>query len=238
MKPLIVANWKMNPASFSEAKKLFNALKRRTQAELVICPPFVFLSLGKDFKLGAQDCFWQKTGPFTGEVSASQLKSVGVKYVIVGHSERERLGETSQTINRKLLAVLKEGLRPIFCLGETLEQKKKGETFTALRKEIKEGLAKVTRNNVSKIVFAYEPLWAIGSNTPCQPEEAETVSLFIRKIVAEIAGKRAIKNLKVLYGGSVNSQNAGKYLESEWLDGLLIGGASLKPKEFLKIACF
>jgi triosephosphate isomerase len=244
MKPLIVANWKMNPSSWKEAKQLFNSLKRGLRnikkAEVVVCPPFPYLSIITNklsfIKLGAQDCFWQEKGAFTGEVSPLMLKDLGAKYVILGHSERRQIiGETDEQIAKKIVEVLKFNLRPILCVGESAKEREKGETFHILEREIREGLKKVPKSQIEKVVIAYEPIWAIGTGKPCSPDDALTATLFARKIISQIFSKKAARNIRVLYGGSVNSKNAKDYLKEEGINGLLVGGASLKPKEFLKI---
>jgi triosephosphate isomerase len=211
MKTLIVANWKMNPVSLAEAKKLFNTVKEGIKdvknVEVVICPPFVYLSSlnvrgeTSNIKLGAQDCFWEEKGAFTGEVSPRQLKDLGVEYVIIGHSERRKyFNETDKIVNKKLKACLKEGIKPILCI-EKLSQ-----------------LKGVKRN----IIVAFEPVSAIGTGKAFGIEKAKSV-------------RKTIRNKLVLYGGSVNSQNTKDYIEKAGFKGLLVGGASLKPKEFIKI---
>lgn len=201
MKPLIIANWKMNPQSFKEAKLLFNAVKNSGG---VICPPFVYLSSLK--ASGAQDVFWEEKGAFTGEVSPLMLKNLGVKYVIVGHSERRKyLKETNEIIVEKLKVALKVGLKPILCIDKITQIPK----------------------NIKGLIIAYEPLFAIGTGKACSPQKAKKMRISIRKIV----GSR----VPVLYGGSVNSENARNYIKEAGFDGLLIGGASLKAKEFNKI---
>jgi len=199
MKPLIVANWKMNPGSLPEAKKLFSLTKKRA----VICPPFVYLAHLR--ANGAQDCFWEEKGAYTGEISPQMLKRLGVKYVIVGHSERRKYQkETDKIIEKKLRAVLRAGLKPILCLDK----------ISQLPKDIKRGF-----------VVAYEPLFAIGTGKACSPERAERMRRAIKKKVG----------VPVLYGGSVNSKNARDYIKKARFDGLLVGGASLKAKEFIDI---
>jgi len=242
MKPLIVANWKMNPISQKAASQLFGSLKRGLKnvrkTEVVVCPPFVYLSGNRltSFKLGAQDCFWQDKGAFTGEISPQMLKDLGVSYVILGHSERRQImGETDEMVNKKIREVLKLKLLPIVCVGETARERKRGETFQVLKREIREGLKKVPKSQMSKVVMAYEPIWAIGTGNPCSTDDALTAILFIRKVISQIFGMAVAKKIRILYGGSVNSKNAGDYLGEDGIDGLLVGGASLNPKEFLKI---
>jgi triosephosphate isomerase len=209
MKKIIIGNWKMNPNSLAEAKRLFDAVKK---TKAVICPPFVYLSKFKYKFLGAQDCFWEQGGAYTGEVSPKMLRDLGVKYVIIGHSERRALGETEEIIEKKLRAVLKVGLIPILCVGE-----KKGENA---RKVINKQL----NGNLKGVIIAYEPIWAIGTGNFCSAEKANKIREFI---------KQKIDN-KILYGGSVNSKIAKDYIDVGF-DGLLVGGASLDAKEFIKI---
>jgi len=238
MKPLLVANWKCNPNTLKEARHLFNFVKRASKKnkkiEVVICPPFIYLSLFKgvktNIKLGAQDVFWEKGGAFTGEISPLMLKDLKCKYVIVGHSERRRyFKETDETVNKKLKAVIEAGLTPILCVGETKEQRNRGETEKVLRKQIQNGLKGISKSKIqnSKLCIAYEPIWAIGTGNACGIKEAKKVLLFIKK-------RLSFKN-RILYGGSVNSKNSADYIKKANFQGLLVGGASLDAKEFIKI---
>lgn len=209
-KIFIIANWKCNPKSLAEAKGLFDRVKR---TNAIICPPFVYLSELSYDKLGAQDCFWEQAGAYTGEVSPKMLKSLGVKYVIIGHSERRAMGETEEIIEKKLRAALKANLIPILCIGE-----KKGENA-------KKVISRQLKNkNLKGAIIAYEPVWAIGTGNFCKPQKAKQALDFIKQRI----------NNKVLYGGSVNSKIAGDYIKVGF-DGLLVGGASLDAKEFIKI---
>jgi triosephosphate isomerase len=246
MQKLVVANWKMNPQSLAEAKELFNSIKNWIKrhsnilqnVRIIICPPFVYLSnfapLTSNFQhrtsiisLGAQDLFWEEKGAFTGEISPTMLKNLGVEYVIVGHSERRQvLGETDEMINKKLKAAIKTKLKPILCIGETEKERKFGKTSQVLKNQIKKTL-KGTSNiklQTSNLVIAYEPVWAIGTGNPCKPEDAKEVLLFLRKIV----------KFPILYGGSINSKIAKDYIKVGF-NGLLVGGASLHSKEFIEI---
>ena len=251
MKTLIVANWKMNPQDLVEARQIFNSLKKGMQSvgkrgkniEIIVCPPFLYLyeflrGLRKIhiIKLGAQNCFWEEGGAFTGEISPKQLLNLGCQYVILGHSERRRyFGETDEIINKKIKKSLEFKLNPIFCVGENLQEREKGQTIMVLQTQTKEGLKKVTKKEVPKIIIAYEPIWAIGLGRACPINEAQSMGLLIKKIIAQMYGRTVSKNLRVLYGGSVNSQNAADYIKEAHLDGLLVGGASLKPAEFIRI---
>ncbi|MBZ9569368.1 triose-phosphate isomerase [Patescibacteria group bacterium] len=245
MKPLIVANWKCNPQTLKGAKLLFNSIKRGMKkirnVEVVICPPFVYLLTSDKrqatkIKLGGQNCFWKGKGPFTGEVSPKQLLNFGCKYVILGHSERRiYFDETDEMINKKIKAAISVKLNPIFCIGETKEEREKGQTQSILKSQIEKGLKKVSKKEIEKITIAYEPAWAIGTGKPCDTEEAQKMSLLIRKMMARKYSLSIAKKLRMIYGGSVNSKNARDYIKEADFQGLLIGGASLDPKEFIKI---
>jgi triosephosphate isomerase len=212
MKPLIVANWKMNPPSLKEAERLFAAVKNIKGAQVVICPPFIYLSTLKTN--GAQDVFWKDGGAYTGEVSPMMLKNMGVKYVIIGHSERRKhLKETDEMVNRKIKAVLKRGLRPILCVDKI--------------SQIKKGLRGVSKKELKKLILAYEPIFAIGTGKPCTIKRAKRMN---------VAAKRVLGiGTSILYGGSVNPKNVRGYIAEAGFNGLLVGGASLKPKEFIDI---
>ncbi len=234
MKPLIIANWKCNPESLKKAEKLFDLIKKgvKDKSNVIICPPFVYLSSfkGKGLTVGAQDCFWKKSGSFTGEISPTMIKKMGIDYVILGHSERRKyFKESNETINRKIKLALKEKLKVIFCVGEKEEKKK------VIEEQVKEGLKGVSQGDMKNLLIAYEPVWAIGTGRACSVEETMSSVLLIRKIVSGIYSRKLADNLKVLYGGSVNRQNAGEYKKAG-VNGLLIGGASLKAGEFIKIA--
>lgn len=242
-KPLIVANWKMNPVTVREANRLFDAVKKgiksikKRRAEVVICPPVIYIpgfkSQMPDFKLGAQNIFYKKQGAYTGEISPVMLKEFGCQYVIIGHSERRGyLYETDEMVNEKIKTTISFKMNPILCIGENGEEKKQKETFNVLKRQIKKGLQKIAKEKLQKISFAYEPVWAIGSGSPCGTDELHTINIFIRKVVAEKYGRLSADNIKVLYGGSVNSKNAADYLKESGINGLLIGGVSLKPEEF------
>jgi len=246
MKPLVIANWKMNPTTLVKAKQLFNSLEKglrnNKKVEVVICPSFIYISSFKfqvsGFKLGAQDCFWEKEGAYTGEISPEQLLNLDCQYVIVGHSERRRyFKETDEIINKKLKAAVKAKLNPILCIGETQEQRNRGETDRILRKQIESALKNVSslKFQNSRFCIAYEPVWAIGTGKPCDVEETQKMSLLIRKIVTNLYNSLTAKRIRILYGGSINIKNATDYTKEAHLQGLLVGGASLNAKEFIKI---
>jgi len=247
MKSLIVANWKCNPETPKGAKLLFNAVKRGIKniknVEVVICPPFVYLPFFQKkikkiekIKLGAQDVFWKEKGAFTGEISPLMLKDLGVKYVIIGHSERRQiLKETDEMINKKLRAVLFTKLRPILCVGETEMEKRKEQGLRVLNSQISRALEGVPEKEADKIILAYEPVWAIGTGAACEPNSVLEKKLLLQRIFRKRYSPNISKKLKILYGGSVTPENALSYIKEAKTNGLLIGGSSLKAKEFLEI---
>lgn len=236
MKPLIVANWKMNPSTLKGARLLFNSvksgLKNIKNTEVVICPPFLYLPFllktktdNLKPKLGAQDCFWEEKGAYTGEVSPKMLKNLGIEYVIIGHSERRALGETDEMINKKIKAAISAKLKSILCIGETAAERKNSKTFKVLKEQLKRDLSHLPTQSLNNLSIAYEPIWAIGTGNFCEPAKAKEVLFFLRKIR---------KANPILYGGSVNSQNARDYIKVGF-QGLLVGGASLDAEEFVKL---
>ncbi len=247
MKPLIVANWKCNPTNLDETGRLFNSIKAKVKkiknVEIVICPPFVYLSklfqnknLKTNIKAGAQNCLWEEKGAFTGEISPLMLKDLNIDYVIIGHSERRKFfKETDEQINKKIERALVIKLRPILCVGETKNERENGKKAQVLRSQIKDGLKKVSRREIKNIAIAYEPIWAIGTGNSCSINETMSSVIFIRKIISHLYGRALAENLKILYGGSVTSENALDYVKEAGANGLLVGGASLNAKEFVKI---
>jgi len=227
---LIVGNWKSNPSNAAEAERLAIA---EDYEGVVLTPPFQYLervrSHLKHASLGAQDVFWEDGGPYTGEVSPSQLKDLGVSYVIIGHSERRNyFDESDSMVNKKIKAVLDKGMKVVLCVGEPIEIRKLGiqPAKDFITEQVKNGLRGVKKSLAKKVVIAYEPVWAVGTGTPDIPKEAAEICGYIKNLVDVEA---------VIYGGSVNSKNAKEFLEEEDIDGALPGGASLKPKEFQKI---
>ncbi len=220
-KKLILGNWKLNPATLAEAKRLAAKIDRNPKHTAVLCPPVVFLSQINYPRLGAQDCFWQIKGPFTGQISALQLKSLGVKYCLVGHSERRAAGDTDQEINDKVKALQSANITPVLCVGHgTTPGQDEFDVIDVLKEQLAVGLGGA---DPKKVVVAYEPVWAIGTGTPATPEHAEKIAIFIKS-------KYEIET--VIYGASVNSVNVKKFLEQDHIDGVLPGGASLSPNEF------
>ncbi|MCC7356650.1 MAG: triose-phosphate isomerase [Candidatus Doudnabacteria bacterium] len=223
MRKLIIANWKLNPLTLASAQQLAASVGS-SKHEVVICPPSAFLAQIKVPILGAQDCFWKLKGPFTGETSPAQLKDLGVRYCIIGHSERRALGETDDMVAAKLQALLEQGITPVLCVGfGTTVGEDKLDVTEALRPQLDSALRDT---DPKKVVVAYEPVWAIGTGKPATSEHAEQIALFIKT-------KYGIE--KVLYGGSVNGVNAQEFLSQNHIDGLLVGSNSLIPDEFNKI---
>jgi len=245
MKPLIVANWKANPAALKDAISLARTIERGIlpyqNIEVVIAPPFPFLlAVGKVLKkirVGAQNTFWEDIGPYTGEVSWRQLKNCGVRYVIIGHSERRiHLGETDEMVNKKVKAVLANNLIPILCIGE--RERRDKEIPEIVGEQLKNALRGVKRPLVKNLVVAYEPIWAISTMPGARPDSPDDVfraALFIRKNLADLYGRRSVDSVRIIYGGSVNATNIGFFLSEGKMEGALVGGASLDPQEFIKI---
>ena len=237
MKKFLVFNWKMAPDSLKKAGRLFGNYAKISKSELVIAPPFVYLSELKNLKLASQDVFWENKGYYTGEISPKMLKNLGVEYVIIGHSERRKfLGETDEMINKKVLAALKAGLKIILCVGENLSVRRRGkkaiENFikNQFQKDLN-GLSGVNGQGLNVIV-AYEPIWAIGTGHSDTPQDAVEMIKYIKQI---LNSKFHILNSRVLYGGSVSGKNIKNFIEYKEIDGFLIGHASLKLKEVEKI---
>lgn len=244
-KPIIAGNWKMNN-TIDESMALSNAIKREifdiANVEIVLCPPFTSLSDVKDIitdtniSLGAQNMFWEEKGAFTGEISPGMLKSLGCKYVIIGHSERRaHFGETNETVNKKLKSALKHGLLPIMCVGEKLEEREAGSAFDVVKDHVENGLSGVGEKEILNIVLAYEPVWAIGTGKNATPDEAEEVHKFIRGLLSKKYGKEISESLRIQYGGSVKPDNIESLITQKDIDGALIGGASLKSESFAEI---
>ena len=242
-KPMIAGNWKMNKTP-AETVALVEDLKKiqvRTKAEVVVCPMTVSLFAaatqlkGTDIKLGAQNVHFEDKGAFTGECNIASLKELGVEYVILGHSERRAMGETNADVNAKVLAALDNGLIPIMCVGESLEQREAGITEEWITMQIKTGLASIGEDKIRKMIIAYEPIWAIGTGKTATPEQAEEVCEHIRAVIRKLYGAKVARAISILYGGSMNEKNAYDLLAQPDIDGGLIGGASLVPEKFVKI---
>ena len=230
---IIIANWKMNPSTLEEAIQL---AKESDVEGLVICPPFPFLEeikkTIKKAKLGAQDLFWAPSGAYTGEVSAKELKNLGVEYVIVGHSERrQNFGETDEMVAKKIKAAADAGLAPILCVGETRAERENNKTQEVIERELKIGLSLIEnlKFKIGNLIVAYEPIWAIGTGTPDTPENMIEIAKFIRSQMSDVG-------CQILYGGSVTGENVEKFLCHKEINGALVGGASLLGEQIKKIA--
>ena len=243
-KAVIAGNWKMNKTP-SEATALINEMKplvAGADCDVVLCVPFVDIAAaveaakGSNIKIGAENVHFKESGAFTGEVSAKMLKEAGVEYGEIGHSERRQyIGETDQTVNLRTLAALSEGLKPIVCVGETLEQRELGYTETLLKFQTKMALTNVTAEQMKDVIIAYEPVWAIGTGVTATDDQADEGNGFVRAAVEEIYGKDVAEATTVQYGGSMNAGNAEGLLSKVNVDGGLIGGASLKSADFSTI---
>jgi triosephosphate isomerase len=240
--PLIAGNWKMHK-TLAEARTLAREIRQglpaAARAEVAVAPPFTALAAvaaelaGSPIRLAAQDAFWERQGAYTGAISPLMLADVGCHYVILGHSERRQyFGETDQTVNRKLKAVLAAGLAAIACIGETLAQRQAGQTLEVVAGQLREGLSGLTPAHGDRLVIAYEPVWAIGTGVVATPEQAQEVHHFLRRLLPEVLGRA---DLRLLYGGSVTPENSADLLAQPDIDGALVGGASLQSASFLKI---
>jgi triosephosphate isomerase len=246
-KKIVAANWKMN-LTHSEAESYIESLLAETGGgtdgvEVVIIPPFTTIPALversekiQSIRLGAQNMHWERSGAFTGEVSAPMLRALYVKYVIIGHSERRTLfGETDEIVNRKIKAALDAGLRPIFCVGETLRERDSNQVEAVLERQVRKGLEKVVAKDFVEIVLAYEPIWAIGTGRTATTEQAEQAHSFMRSILTELAGQGIAEKVRIQYGGSVKPENAQELMSQKNIDGALVGGASLDPRSFAQI---
>lgn len=247
-KNIIAGNWKMN-MDFNEGVKLFSEIQQlisneiKGNQEAVVCPPFIHISslvqaAIPDLKIsiGAQNCHQAEGGAFTGEVSASMISSAGARYVIIGHSERRLyFSESNSLLAQKLDTALKNTLIPIFCIGETLDQRNNGTYFEVIKNQISEAAFHLEETEFNKLVLAYEPVWAIGTGLTATPEQAQEIHAFIRSEVAEKYNRNLADDLTILYGGSCNPKNADELFAQADIDGGLIGGASLKSRDFVDI---
>ena len=243
--PIIAGNWKMYKTVVETVKyvKEFRSLvKDVTGVEIVIAPPFTALHAASEaarasiIATAGQDCYWEREGAFTGEVSAVMVREAGAEYVVVGHSERRTLfGETDAMVNRKVAAALAAGLTPIACIGETLDQRERNETFDVLDRQIKQGLDGVTADEVGRLVMAYEPVWAIGTGRIATPAQAAEAHAHIRTRLRQWFGSEAAELCHILYGGSVKPDNIRDLVALDDVDGALVGGASLDLRAFFDI---
>ncbi|MCU0652296.1 MAG: triose-phosphate isomerase [Candidatus Omnitrophica bacterium] len=244
-KTIIAGNWKMYK-TLKEGQDLVIGLRRELyqieDMDIVVCPPYTLIAYLADaletsnILVGAQDCYWQDEGAFTGEVSPKMLKDAGVQYVIIGHSERRQFfGETNETVNKKINAALLHNLTPIVCVGETLEQREKGFTFKVLDDHLQNGLKGINAENMLKIVIAYEPVWAIGTGKTATSQQAEEVHRYIRDLLNKMYNKEVAAEVRIQYGGSVKPENITELMQQPDVDGALVGGASLKIESFSEI---
>ncbi len=242
-KKIIAGNWKMNMTP-AKAVELVNSLKNEintTDVDVVLCPPYVCLPAvldavkGTNIAVGAQNMYFEESGAYTGEIAPSMLVELGVKYVIIGHSERRQyFAETDVTVNKKVLKAIEHNLVPILCVGESLEEREQGITIDLVRLQTKVALKDVKAEDAKKVVIAYEPIWAIGTGKTATSAQAEEVCKAIREVVAEVYGQEVADEVRVQYGGSVNGGNANELFNMGNIDGGLVGGASLKA-EFASI---
>ncbi|OGP53319.1 MAG: triose-phosphate isomerase [Deltaproteobacteria bacterium RBG_13_52_11b] len=246
--PFIAGNWKMNK-TVTEAVDLVRELKaslsRVEGVEIAVAPPFTALyPVSQELKhspirLAAQNVFHEEKGAFTGEVSPAMLKDVGCEYVIIGHSERRQLfGETDETINRKMRSALNQGLKPIFCIGETLSEREGEKTFSVIERQVQGGLRSIGEEEMKRVVIAYEPVWAIGTGKTATPQQAEEVHRFIRGRLEQLYPREIAEEIRIQYGGSVTPENVKGLMSQENIDGALVGGASLKAESFSRIVRF
>ena len=245
---LIVANWKMNKTSGEAAAyvRQLSELLQLDSIDIIIAPPFTALhaaknAMGQDssFALAGQNLFWEEKGAYTGEISASMLKEAGCQYVIIGHSERRQwFGEQDEDIKKKVNAALRDGLKPIVCVGESLADRERGETTAVVTGQLTQDLDGLSKEQLATVAIAYEPVWAIGTGRAASPAQAVEVHTVLRRTIASHWGQDAGERMRVLYGGSVNAENAGHFLQSPEVDGVLVGGACLDPACFATIARF
>ena len=245
--PFIAGNWKMfktkaEAIAFAEE---FRELYKDTDVQTAICAPFTNLEAlkeafaGTEIKVGAQNVHFADEGAFTGEISVSMLEEIGVDFCIVGHSERRQyFGETDETVNKKLKKLFEGPIRPILCVGESLEERDADKAFDVVGGQIKADLEGIDAADVKKLVIAYEPIWAIGTGRTATPDQAEEMCAFIRKTLIELYGEEVSDEVIIQYGGSVKPANATELMIMDEIDGALVGGASLKPKDFMEIIDF
>ena len=247
-KPLIAGNWKMfktGAEAVETARQLVDLVADISEIEVMIAPPFTALApvaeiLKKSpILLGAQNLYWEKEGAFTGQISPLMLVATGCQYVIIGHSERRQyFGETDHSVNKKINAANNHGLIPIFCIGESEQERESGQTFSVLDKQVKKGLEGFFAENLKTLVIAYEPVWAIGTGKTATNDQAQEVHQFLRSLVDEMFGETLAKSIRILYGGSVKPGNISELMARSDIDGALVGGASLDAETFSKIIQF
>ncbi len=244
-KPIIAGNWKMHK-TVEEAKQFVKNIKENippsSEVDAVICAPALAIpalveeASGTELKIGAQTMHWEKEGAFTGEISPYQLQAAGIDYVIIGHSERRTLfAETDETVHKKVKAAFAYGLTPIVCVGETLDERKNGQTESVIRASVEKAFAAIPESQLETAVIAYEPVWAIGTGESASPDAANDVCRLIRELIKETVSERAANRIRIQYGGSVNETNIDEFLAAPHIDGALVGGASLNDSQFLSL---
>ena len=242
-KPIIAGNWKMNK-TIAEAVEFVNDIKGKlndADVDVVICAPFTLLkdlkevTKGSNIKIGAQNMHFAENGAFTGEISSTMLKELSIDYVIIGHSERRQyFNETNETCNKKVLKALEVGIDPILCCGETLEERETDKTKDVVKTQVISGLANVKAEDLSKVIIAYEPIWAIGTGKTATAKQANDVISYIREVIASLYGELA-NQVRIQYGGSVKPSNVVEIMGQSDIDGALVGGASLKPSDYISL---
>jgi triosephosphate isomerase len=247
-KPIIAGNWKLFKTNGEAADFMTGfapLVKSVGDVEIIVAPPFTAISSvarlaeGSMISIAGQNCFWETEGAFTGEISPAMLIDAGCSYVIIGHSERRQFfGETDQTVNKKIKSAIAAPLTAILCIGETLEEREREETFAVLERQVVGGLSGISAAELDRIVVAYEPVWAIGTGRTASDEQAQDAHAFIRTVLARIFGQESADGIRILYGGSVKPENITGLMAQPDIDGALVGGASLKPDVFARVVNF
>jgi len=242
---IVAGNWKMNTTPVEGAelvRKLSDRIGLLDRVKVVVCPPATHLTIitdllrGSKLEVGAQNVHWEASGAFTGEISTDMLLSIGVKWAIIGHSERRRyFGETDELIQKRAHRALAAGIRPIVCIGETLEERESEQTYKVIERQVQVGLNNLTLKGIGGLVIAYEPVWAIGTGRTATPEQAQDAHRYIRSLLKSKFGDKAANETVIQYGGSVTDENAAELMSCPDVDGALVGGASLKPEKFIPI---
>jgi len=237
IKSIVAGNWKMNKTPKDGKLFILEVLAKideNINVDIIFCPPFTGLynlDISPPFYLGAQNCYFKNSGAYTGEISLNMLLECNVEYVIIGHSERRQIfNENNDSINKKVLKIIESGIKPILCIGETIDEMNAGEAYNIIREQLISGLNSI--KSLSNIIIAYEPVWAIGTGLTASSEQVNEVHIFIRKILSELFDDKESKNTPILYGGSVNSSNANELISIDGVNGFLIGGASLDVVKF------
>ena len=246
-KPIIAGNWKMHK-TINEAKSFVEEIKgsiKETDVEAVICAPYTILkdlkevTKGTNIKVGAQNMHFEENGAFTGEISPLMLKELEIDYVIIGHSERRQyFNETDETVNKKVKKALEHSIIPIMCVGESLEEREAGDTKSIVKSQVEKGLQGINHEDIKKIVVAYEPIWAIGTGKTASSEDANEVIAYIREVIKNVSSEDISEEIRIQYGGSVKPSNVEEIMNQSDIDGALVGGASLEPKDFIELVNF